>query len=111
MKIKVLEKKNLFRLKDWGISRQRYWGCPIPMIYLEDGTVVPVDKSELPIELPDDIDLKSQGNPLDTHPNWKITKQKSTGKKHTEKLILWIHLLTHLGIFEILFSKSQSFTI
>ena len=74
-------RKTLFRLKDWGISRQRYWGCPIPMIYLEDGTVVPVDKSELPVELPDNIDLNSQGNPLDNHPDWKITKQKSTGKK------------------------------
>ena len=51
------------------------------MIYLEDGSVIPVDKSELPVELPDDIDLKSKGNPLDTHPTWKNTKQKSTGKK------------------------------
>ena len=74
-------KKTLFRLKDWGVSRQRYWGCPIPMIYLEDGTVVPVNKSELPVELPDDIDLKSKGNPLDSHPTWKITKDKKTGKK------------------------------
>ena len=74
-------KKTLFRLKDWGISRQRYWGCPIPMIYLEDGSVVPVDKSELPIKLPDDIDLTAKGNPLDAHPEWKHTTQKSTGKK------------------------------
>ena len=75
------QKKTLFRLKDWGISRQRYWGCPIPMIYLEDGSVVPVDKKELPIELPEDIDLSSDGNPLDKHPTWKKTTQKSTGKK------------------------------
>ena len=78
---KIGKKKTLFRLKDWGISRQRYWGCPIPMIYLEDGSVVPVDKSELPIELPEDIDLNSQGNPLETHPNWKYAVQKSTGEK------------------------------
>ena len=78
-------RKTLFRLRDWGISRQRYWGCPIPMIYLEDGTVIPVEKSELPIELPDDIDLNSTGNPLDAHPSWKITKQKSTGKKATRE--------------------------
>ena len=74
------KKMTQFRLKDWGISRQRYWGCPIPMIYLEDGSVVPVDKSELPIELPKDIDLNSNGNPLDIHPTWKKTVQKSTGK-------------------------------
>ena len=74
-------KKTLYRLKDWGISRQRYWGCPIPMIYLEDGTVVPVEKSELPIVLPEDINLNSQGNPLVNHPKWKNTIQKSTGKK------------------------------
>ena len=78
---KLGTKKTLFRLKDWGISRQRYWGCPIPMIYLEDGSVVPVDKSELPIKLPDKIDLNTQGNPLDSHPDWKYTTQKSTGKK------------------------------
>ena len=80
-KRKIGKKKTLFRLKDWGISRQRYWGCPIPMIYLEDGSVVPVDKSELPVELPHDINLNSKGNPLDAHPSWKNTKQKSTGKK------------------------------
>jgi leucyl-tRNA synthetase len=78
---KIGKRKILYRLKDWGISRQRYWGCPIPMIYLEDGSVVPVEKSELPIELPEDIDLNSQGNPLDNHKSWKITKHKLTGKK------------------------------
>ena len=80
-KMKIGKRKTLFRLKDWGISRQRYWGCPIPMIYLEDGSVVPVDKSELPVELPEDIDLNSKGNPLDTHSSWKTTIHKATGKK------------------------------
>ena len=75
------KRKTLYRLKDWGVSRQRYWGCPIPMIYLEDGSVVPVDKSELPVELPEDVDLNSKGNPLANHPKWKNTIQKSTGKK------------------------------
>ena len=74
-------KKTLYRLKDWGISRQRYWGCPIPMIYLEDGSVVPVEKDELPIELPEDVDINVGGNPLEQHPTWKNTLQKSTGKK------------------------------
>ena len=77
---KIGNKKISFRLKDWGISRQRYWGCPIPMLYLENGDIVPVDKSELPITLPKDIDLKKSGNPLENHPTWKKTKQKSTGQ-------------------------------
>ena len=80
-KNKIGKRKTLFRLKDWGISRQRYWGCPIPMIYLEDGSVVPVDKSELPVLLPEDIDLNSQGNPLDNHLDWKNTTHKKSGKK------------------------------
>jgi len=78
---KIGKRKILFRLKDWGISRQRYWGCPIPMNYLEDGTLVPVDKDELPIVLPEDVDLNSTGNPLETHPSWKYTINKSTGEK------------------------------
>ena len=79
-KIKIGTKKITYRLKDWGISRQRYWGCPIPIIYLEDGSAVPVDKAELPIKLPDDIDLNKSGNPLENHPNWKKTTHKKTGK-------------------------------
>ena len=54
-----------YKLRDWGISRQRYWGCPIPIIYREDGQILPVDKSELPVKLPDDIDFSAGGNPLE----------------------------------------------
>jgi len=72
-------KKITYRLKDWGISRQRYWGCPIPMIYLKDGSIVPVDKSELPIKLPENINLNCEGNPLEQDPNWKLTTHKKTG--------------------------------
>ena len=85
--IQEIEKKGIgskkisYRLKDWGISRQRYWGCPIPMIYLEDGTISPVEKSELPIKLPEDVDLNSPGNPLNNHKSWKNTIDKKTGKK------------------------------
>ncbi len=78
---KIGQRKILYRLKDWGVSRQRYWGCPIPMLYLEDGSVVPVEKNELPIELPEDVDLNSNGNPLANHPTWKNTIHKPTGKK------------------------------
>jgi len=78
---KIGKKRITFRLKDWGVSRQRYWGCPIPMIYLKNGKVIPVDKSELPIKLPEDIDINYKGNPLDNHPTWKKTKYKKTGEE------------------------------
>jgi leucyl-tRNA synthetase len=77
---KLGKKKITFRLKDWGVSRQRYWGCPIPMIYLEDGSFVPVEIDELPIKLPIDVDLKKSGNPLANHPTWRKTTCKKTGK-------------------------------
>ena len=84
-KKKIGEQKISFRLKDWGVSRQRYWGCPIPMIYLEDGSVVPVEKDELPIKLPMDIKLKESGNSLEKHPSWKKTIHKKTGKPATRE--------------------------
>ena len=70
-----------YRLRDWCASRQRYWGCPIPIIYREDGKVLPVENSELPIKLPDDVDFSKGGNPLENHPTWKHTKCKKTGLK------------------------------
>jgi leucyl-tRNA synthetase len=82
---KIGKKKISFRLKDWGISRQRYWGCPIPMIYLDDGTILPVEKSELPIKLPIDVDFKKGGNPLVNHPTWKKTIHKKTNKPATRE--------------------------
>jgi leucyl-tRNA synthetase len=60
-----------WRLRDWGISRQRYWGCPIPMLHFEDGSIEPVPETMLPVELPADVDLTRPGNPLDHHPTWK----------------------------------------
>ena len=62
------------------------------MVHLEDGTVVPVDKSELPVELPEDVDLNSKGNPLENHPSWKNTIHKPTGKKATRETDTWILL-------------------
>ena len=67
-------------MKDWEFLDKDIGDVLFP-IYLEDGTVVPVEKSELPICLPNDIDLNSKGNPLDNHPKWKHTVHKSTGKK------------------------------
>jgi leucyl-tRNA synthetase len=63
-----------YRLRDWGISRQRYWGCPIPIIHCEACGVVPVPASDLPVTLPDDINFDKPGNPLDRHPTWKNVK-------------------------------------
>ncbi|WP_020173935.1 leucine--tRNA ligase [Methyloferula stellata] len=60
-----------FRLRDWGISRQRYWGCPIPIIHCESCGVVPVPEKDLPVELPKDVTFDQPGNPLDRHPTWK----------------------------------------
>ena len=60
-----------FRLRDWGISRQRYWGCPIPIIHCEDCGVLPVPEKDLPVTLPEDVTFDTPGNPLDRHPTWK----------------------------------------
>jgi leucyl-tRNA synthetase len=85
--IKIIEDKKLgnsktvYRLKDWGISRQRYWGCPIPILYREDGKIIPVPEKDLPVTLPEDIDFSKPGNPLENHPTWKYTKCPETGMK------------------------------
>ena len=87
--IKILEQKKLgkkktnYRLKDWGVSRQRYWGCPIPIIYDENGQAHPVPENMLPVKLPENIDLNVKGNPLDSQDNWK--ELKINGKKFTRE--------------------------
>ena len=70
----VAQRQVNYRLRDWGISRQRYWGCPIPIIHCDTCGVVPVPASDLPVVLPDDINFDKPGNPLDRHPTWKNVK-------------------------------------
>jgi leucyl-tRNA synthetase len=60
-----------YRLRDWGVSRQRYWGCPIPVIHCETCGIVPVPEKDLPVVLPEDVTFGGSGNPLDRHPTWK----------------------------------------
>jgi leucyl-tRNA synthetase len=67
----VAQRQVNFRLRDWGVSRQRYWGCPIPIIHCETCGVVPVPAKDLPVRLPDDVTFDKPGNPLDRHPTWK----------------------------------------
>jgi leucyl-tRNA synthetase len=67
------ERRVNYRLRDWGISRQRYWGCPIPVIHCERCGIVPVPKADLPVKLPEDIDFETPGNPLDRHATWRDT--------------------------------------
>ncbi len=75
--IDILESKNLgkrkvnFRLKDWGISRQRYWGCPIPIAYDENNEIVKIPEKNLPVKLPENINIDTTGNPLDSNNEWK----------------------------------------
>ena len=74
-------RKITYRLRDWGVSRQRYWGCPIPIIYCGDCGIVPVPKDQLPVTLPSDVVFSGGGNPLASHPTWKHVACPQCGGK------------------------------
>ena len=76
----VGQRQTNFRLRDWGVSRQRYWGCPIPVIHCDTCGVVPVPDSDLPVMLPDDVSFADPGNPLDRHPTWTKVDCPKCGK-------------------------------
>ena len=71
--------RTTYRLRDWGVARQRYWGCPIPIIHCEKCGMVPVPDADLPVELPVDVDFDTPGNPLSNHPSWKHTDCPTCG--------------------------------
>jgi leucyl-tRNA synthetase len=81
----VAQRQVNFRLRDWGISRQRYWGCPIPIIHCESCGVVPVPEKDLPVTLPEDVTFDRPGNPLDRHPTWKHVKCPQCGAPATRE--------------------------
>ena len=79
------EGKTVWRLRDWGVSRQRYWGTPIPFIHCESCGVVPVPKDQLPVTLPEDVDFSTPGNPLVRHPTWKHVQCPKCGASATRE--------------------------
>ena len=79
------KRQTIFRLRDWGVSRQRYWGCPIPMIHCELCGIVTVPKHQLPVELPEDVSFDKPGNPLLHHPTWRHVDCPTCGGKATRE--------------------------
>ncbi|MGH6909401.1 MAG: leucine--tRNA ligase, partial [Phenylobacterium sp.] len=79
------EGATVFRLRDWGVARQRGWGCPIPMVHCEADGIVPLPKSALPVALPDDLDFGAPGNALARHPTWKHTTCPACGGPATRE--------------------------
>ncbi len=92
----VAQRQINYRLRDWGISRQRYWGCPIPIIHCDKCGVVPVPDNDLPVTLPEDVSFDKPGNPLDRHATWKHVKCPSCGgeaRRETDTMDTFVELV------------------
>ncbi|MDR3151295.1 MAG: leucine--tRNA ligase, partial [Holosporaceae bacterium] len=79
------ERKKFYKLRDWGVSRQRYWGCPIPMVHCKKCGIVPLREEDLPLLLPDDVEFGTHGNPLDKHSSWKHVRCPICGENATRE--------------------------
>jgi len=103
--------KTNFRLRDWGISRQRYWGCPIPIVHCKECGPVSVPEKDLPIELPDDVTFDKPGNPLEQHPSWryvKCPKCKNNAERETDTLDTFVDSSWYFARFCELDTKSPT---
>ncbi|MDC0054539.1 leucine--tRNA ligase [Candidatus Pelagibacter sp.] len=116
--IEYLEKNNIgkkkinFRLKDWGVSRQRYWGCPIPIAYDENNNIKKIPIENLPVELPENINLNTNGNPLDHVDSWKnITIEGKKYKRETDTLDTFVDSSWYFLRFCSPKNKSEGFDI
>ena len=102
-----------YRLRDWGISRQRYWGCPIPVIHCEHCGIVPVPEQDLPVVLPEDVVFDGNGNPLEKHPTWKHTVCPVCGKpalRETDTFDTFFESSWYFARFCAPFEKDKPFT-
>ncbi|MFV0279854.1 MAG: leucine--tRNA ligase, partial [Rhodoblastus sp.] len=104
------ERQVNFKLRDWGVSRQRYWGCPIPVIHCEACGVIPVPYDQLPVVLPQDVDFDTPGNPLDRHPTWKHTpcpKCGGAGRRETDTMDTFVDSSWYFARFTDPWNKDQ----
>ena len=109
-KKKLGKKKTNYRLKDWGISRQRYWGCPIPVAYDDNGNIIKIPENQLPVKLPENVNMKAIGNPLDAHKEWKkISIEGKEYVRETDTLDTFVDSSWYYLRFCSSTNKSQSF--
>ncbi|MFN3890017.1 MAG: leucine--tRNA ligase [Beijerinckiaceae bacterium] len=107
------ERRVNFKLRDWGVSRQRYWGCPIPIIHCDACGAVPVPESDLPVVLPEDVTFDRPGNPLERHPTWKNAACPACGKparRETDTMDTFVDSSWYFARFTDPFNKTKPTT-